>query len=160
MKNTMRYIFLVITILALIGVSIYSYIYLHYNDKGTINVDNNYYDIMFTNVNIGNDNLLVKVNDEKDSIHIEIPNIIKNNVYSFSIDVKNIGNQSISIKDILYNNINTNVEESNVLVESNFSENDVINGGEVRKLDIRVKYIGDVIENSFYNFDINYHFMK
>ena len=161
MKNKLKYIINILLLLILLGFTIYAYIDIHYSKKGSIINNSSYYDIKFTNVVVNNEELIVKVNDNNDSLSIQIPNLSKGKRYSFSVDLKNIGNEDINIKNVLYNNINTNVEESNVLIETSLLESEIIKGGEEKKLDVFVNYNGnDLVENKYYNFDINYYFIK
>ena len=160
MKKIIRYVIVIILLLILAGVSIYTFFNIHYSNKGNIKIDNKYYDIKFTNPIVYENDLIVKINDEEDTLHIDIPNVIKDKEYSFSIDAKNIGNENINIKDVLYKNINTNIEENDISISSNVSETEVIAGGEEKKLDIIVKYTGNDMENLYYSFDIKYLFIK
>ena len=102
---------------------------------------------------------MIKTNDGSDSIHIEVNNIIENKEIELSLDMKNIGSRDVIVDNYYYMNIDSNVDLSKVEITSSIEKNDVIKGGESKKLFIKIKYNGkEKIDNSYYNFNINYVF--
>ena len=159
MKNSLKYIILVILVIALVVLITFTYLNLHYSQKGTIKVNKNYYDIVFSNIMVEQDGVKIKVNNTDDSIHIEVPNIIETKEINFSLDVKNIGNKDVLVDNFSYTNVDGNIDTSKVEIISSLEKNTTIKGGESRKLFVTIKYDGkEKIEDSYYNFNINYVF--
>lgn len=159
MKNTLKYIILLILSIILVVSITFTYLKLHYSEKGIIKVNNGYYDIVFSNVLIENDDAKIKTNDNDDYVHIEINNLIENKEIELSLDLKNIGSKDVFVDNFSYANIDSNVDLSKVEIISSLEKNTIIKGGESKKLFVKVKYNGkEKIENSYYNFNINYVF--
>lgn len=159
MKNTVKYILLLILSIILVVCITFTYLKIHYFEKGTIKINNSYYDIVFSNILVENNDLMIKTNDGSDSIHIEVNNIIENKEIELSLDMKNIGSRDVIVDNYSYMNIDSNVDLSKVEITSSIEKNDVIKGGESKKLFIKIKYNGkEKIDNSYYNFNINYVF--
>lgn len=159
MKNSIKYIVIILILIISVGFITMSYLKAHYNETGEIKVTKKYYDIIFTNIMVDND-ISVKVNNDEDSIHVEIPSF-KNSEASISIDVNNIGNIDAIVDNFSYTNIVTNMVKDNMLIDVSLQKDSVIKGSESKRLNIILKYIGnDQIENPYYNFNINYIFKE
>ena len=159
MKKSLKYIILVILVITLVVLITFSYLKLHYSEKGTIKITKNYYDIVFNNTMMEYDGIKVKINNEEDSIHIEVPNIEKNKDISFSLDVKNIGSKDAFIDNFEYSNIDSSVDTEKIEIATSLEKGSVIKGGESKKLYVNIKYNGNEKgENLYYNFNVNYIF--
>jgi hypothetical protein len=104
---------------------------------------------------IDNDNISVKLDNEKKFIHIDIDDLSKEE--QINIDIKNIGNIDGMIKNYAISNIDTNVDNDLIELTSSINNGDVIKKGESKKLTIKIKNKSN-IENVHYNFNINYLF--
>lgn len=161
MKNTLKYIILLILSIVLVVSITFTYLDLHYSEKGTIKINNGYYDIVFSNVLVENDDAKVKINNDEDSIHIGVNNIIENKEIELSLDLKNIGSKDVFVDNFSYANIDSNVDLSKIEIISSLEKNTIIKGGESKKLFVKIKYNGkEKIEDSYYNFNINYVFQE
>ena len=159
MKNSLKYIILTLLVIVLVVLITFTYLSLHYSKRGTIKVTKDYYDIVFSNIMMEEEGLKIKANSEDDSIHIEVPNIVKTKEIKFSLDIKNIGNKDVKVDNYSYANIDSNIDISKVEIITSLEKESVIKGGESRKLFVTIKYNGkEKKEDSYYNFNINYVF--
>ena len=143
----------IVFLILFIFVLTYSYLNTNFSQKGNIDYKRKYYDIVFNNVTIDADTTMkVKLDSDSDTIKIKVEDLNEfRKTNSFSIDLTNIGNINAIIKNIRILNINSNVQLTNV--------NDIINGGETKKLIICITYNKtSKIENPYYFFDIKYDF--
>ena len=159
MKKAFKYIILLLLVIILVVCITYSHLNLHYSEKGNISINNNYYDIIFGNTMIDNDDVKVKINNDEDYIHIQAKDIVKYKEITLSLDVKNIGNKDAYLDSFSYSNVDSNVNLDNVEITSSLLKDTTIKGGESKKLVVKIKYNGkEKIEDSYYNFNINYTF--
>ena len=153
MKNSLQYIVLIIIFITCVVSITLSYLHTNYKEMGSIKVTKKYYDIMFDNAIIDNNSTSIKIDNDKDSLHIEIPEF-KNDV-EFSLDVKNIGNVDVLLDSISYTNVVTNMDKTKVKVITSLEKNDIIRGGDEKKLVVKITSDGVNIEDPHYNFNIN-----
>lgn len=160
MKNSIKYIIFMVVIIGCVVCLTISYLHAHYKEIGEISVIKKYYDIMFTNAIVNGNDASIKIDNDNDSIHLEIPNF-KDNTLLYSVDLINIGNVDVNIDSVSYTNIDTNINKDDVKITTSLSKGDLIKGGEQKKINIRIDYIGSKkLDNNYYNFNINYVFEK
>lgn len=151
----------IVFLILFIFVLTYSYLNTNFSQKGNVDYKRKYYDIVYNNVTIDADTTMkVKLDNEKDTINIDIRNLNEfKKANSFSIDLTNIGNINAIISNIKIDNIHSNVSPKDVNVDISTNVNDIINGGETKKLIICITYNKtSKIENPYYFFDIKYDF--
>lgn len=151
MKDYFKYILLVVLfIVFVISFTMYN-LYIKKSISGNFNVSSNYNEIKYTNIVINDKDNVVKIDDKNKSIHIEIPKLVKDTF--FSVDIVNIGNKDIIIKNFSYMNIDTDLDKNNIVIDTSLKENEIIKGGYSKKLNI---YVRNNNKNSDkYNFNIN-----
>lgn len=151
----------IVFLILFIFVLTYSYLNTNFNQKGNIDYKRKYYDIVYNNVTIDADTTMkVKLDSDNDTIKIRVEDLNEfRKANSFSIDLTNIGNINAIIKNIRILNTNSNVQLKDVNVDISTNVNDIINGGETKKLIICITYNKtSEIENPYYFFDIKYDF--
>ena len=151
----------IVFLILFIFVLTYSYLNTNFSQKGNIDYKRKYYDIVFNNVTIDADTTMkVKLDSDNDTIKIKVEDLNEfRKANSFSIDLTNIGNINAIIKNIRILNTNSNVQLKDVNVDISTNVNDIINGGETKKLIICITYNKtSEIENPYYFFDIKYDF--
>lgn len=151
----------IVFLILFIFVLTYSYLNTNFSQKGNIDYKRKYYDIVFNNVTIDADTTMnVKLDSDSDTIKIKVEDLNEfRKANSFSIDLTNIGNINAIIKNIRILNINSNVQLKDVNIDISTNVNDIINGGETKKLIICITYNKtSEIENPYYFFDIKYDF--
>ena len=151
----------IVFLILFIFVLTYSYLNTNFSQKGNIDYKRKYYDIVFNNVTIDADTTMkVKLDSDSDTIKIKVEDLNEfRKANSFSIDLTNIGNINAIIKNIRILNINSNVQLKDVNIDISTNVNDIINGGETKKLIICISYNKtSEIENPYYFFDIKYDF--
>lgn len=162
-QNKLPYFMLYILASILVISITMTYIIIQKDENGAGMITTNYYDIMFTNTTIDFDSKIqVNIDDEKDKISINIPNINEyKNKNSFSVDVINIGNIDAYVENMYLNNISTDIETSNINLDISFVKDDVIKGSESKKIIISIEYTGEELkEETGFSFDINYKFTE
>ena len=151
----------IVFLILFIFVLTYSYLNTNFSQKGNIDYKRKYYDIVYNNVTIDGDTTMkVKLDSDNDTIKIRVEDLNEfRKANSFSIDLTNIGNINAIIKNIRILNTNSNVQLKDVNVDISTNVNDIINGGETKKLIICITYNKtSEIENPYYFFDIKYDF--
>lgn len=151
----------IVFLILFIFILTYSYLNTNFSQKGNIDYKRKYYDIVFNNVTIDADTTMkVKLDSDSDTIKIKVEDLNEfRKANSFSIDLTNIGNINAIIKNIRILNTNSNVQLKDVNVDISTNVNDIINGGETKKLIICITYNKtSEIENPYYFFDIKYDF--
>ncbi len=152
-------IFICVFILFVFSITV-SRLFIKYDAGGSGIINKGYYDIIFSNPSVdNNDDTVIKINSDDDYIHIEMPSL--NNYMeekTFSIDATNIGNIDTRVESMFFSNIDTNINENDLDIKVNFTKNDLIKGSESKKIYITVKYNGPYREDAFYNFNVNYVF--
>lgn len=154
-------LFLLIVVLVF-SISI-TYIVIEKDETGKGTIKTSYYDVMFTNTTIDfNSTLEVKIDDDKDKISINIPNLNEfKESNSFSIDVKNIGNIDAYVENVNLTNIKTNIETENLNIDMTLIKDDIIKGSESKKLIFTITYKGKITEETpQISFDVNYKFSE
>ena len=160
MKNGIKYIIFIIVVICCAGGLTMSYLHAHYKETGEINISKKYYDIMFTNAIVSGSDTSIKIDNDNDSIHFDIHNF-SDKVLLYSIDLINIGNVDVNVDSISYTNVDTNFDKNDVKITTSISKGDLVKGGEQKKLNVTLEYLGNnKIENNYYNFNINFVFEK
>lgn len=158
-KITYALIILLFSILVL-SLALY-YLFNGFSIRGDANIIKKYYDIKLNNVSIDYEtDMTVKLDNENSTIQIKVPDLNQfKKTNSFSIDLTNIGNIDAKITDIRIENIFANIDTKNVNINLSLDKEDVIKGGETKKLNIEITYNGkDKIEQPYYEFSIKYVF--
>jgi len=155
MKDSLKYIILVLLFIILVVSLTLSNLFIKYKEQGKFNVIRKDFDIVFTNQFVKNDNVKLKINNEKDYLHIDISNLVKE--VNIEVDVKNIANIDAIVKNFSYSNINTNAMNKEVVVYSSIKNGDIIKKGDSKKLNIIIKNNSDR-RDIYYNFNLNYLF--
>ena len=155
MKNSLKYILLILLVIMMVLSITLSTLYIKYDSKGEFNLIKQYSDIHFNNINLTN-GVSVKLNEESSSIRVNISPLEKE--AEFTVDIVNTGNKDVILKNFSYTNIVTNLDQDNIIIDSSLREGSVIRGGEIKKLKIVVNNSGKTVSDSEYNFNINYVF--
>ncbi len=151
MKNSLKYVILIILFIVLVISVTVSNLFIKYETKGEFNYKNKYYEIKYSNITMNNNQTMVKIDEENNSIHISIPTLEKKEVISF--DITNIGNSDIIFDNYSITNIDTIVNTDNVIVNTSINKNELIKGGNSKKVIINI--INNNKNNGYYNFNIN-----
>lgn len=158
-KITYALIILLFSILVL-SLALY-YLFNGFSIRGDANIIKKYYDIKLNNVSVDYEtDMTVKLDNENSTIQVKVHDLNQfKKTNSFSIDLTNIGNIDAKITDIRIENIFANIDTKNVNINLSLDKEDVIKGGETKKLNIEITYNGkDKIEQPYYEFSIKYVF--
>ncbi len=158
-KITYALIVLLFSILVL-SLALY-YLFNGFSIRGDANIIKKYYDIKLNNVSIDYEtDMTVKLDNENSTIQVKVPDLNKfKKTNSFSIDLTNIGNIDAKITDIRIENIFANIDTKNVNINLSLDKENIIKGGETKKLNVEITYNGkDKIEQPYYEFSIKYVF--
>ena len=158
-KITYALIILLFSILVL-SLALY-YLFNGFSIRGDANIIKKYYDIKLNNVSVDYEtDMTVKLDNENSTIQVKVPDLNQfKKTNSFSIDLTNIGNIDAKITEIRIENIFANIDTKNVNKNLSLDKEDVIKGGETKKLNIEITYNGkDKIEQPYYEFSIKYVF--
>lgn len=147
--KTSKYIIIVLLFIALVISVTVSTLYIKYEIKGDFNYSKNYYELKYSNIEMDKDDISVKMNNN--SIHIDIPELDKE--ANISIDITNIGSMDVILDSYQIINIDTSLDKDNVIVSTSFNKDEVIKGGYVKKLTIKIKNNGK--KKGYYNFNID-----
>lgn len=161
MKRISNYIIFILFFIVFIFIITYSYLNTNFNQKGNMDYKRKYYDIVYSNVTIDYDTTMkIKLDNDNDTISVRVNDLNEfKKTNSFSVDLTNIGNINAIIQSIKIQNIQSNIEPKKVNIDISTKENDIIKGGETKKLIIRITYNEtDKKEVPFYFFDIKYDF--
>ena len=141
MKQTTKYILLVLIFIAIVVGITFSFLFIRYDEKGSVEVVKKYYDVMFINTMIeDNKKTSIKLNNNDDSIHISIPNLNEEKLTTFSVDAINIGNIDTYVDNYSISNVDTNANINDVQIEVSLNKDELIKGGESKKINVKVKY--------------------
>ena len=158
-KITYALIILLFSILVL-SLALY-YLFNGFSIRGDANIIKKYYDIKLNNVSVDYEtDMTVKLDNENSTIQVKVPDLNQfKKTNSFSIDLTNIGNIDAKITEIRIENIFANIDTKNININLSLDKEDVIKGGETKKLNIEITYNGkDKIEQPYYEFSIKYVF--
>lgn len=158
-KITYALIILLFSILVL-SLALY-YLFNGFSMMGKADIIKKYYDIKLNNVSIDYEtNMTIKLDNENGTIQVKVPDLNKfKKTNSFSIDLTNIGNIDAKIIDIRIENIFANIDTKNVNINLSLDKEDIVKGGETKKLNVEITYNGkDKIEQPYYEFSIKYVF--
>ena len=155
MKGSLKYIMIVIVLIGLVVSITLSTLFIKYKEQGKFNVIRKNFDVVFTNQYVKDSNVKLKINNDKDYLHIDISNIDKE--ASIDVDVMNIANIDALVKNFSYSNIDTNARDGEIVVTTSINNGDIIKKGDSKKLNIVIKN-NSVRKDIYYNFNINYLF--
>ena len=158
-KITYALIILLFSILVL-SLALY-YLFNGFSIRGDANIIKKYYDIKLNNVSVDYEtDMTVKLDNENSTIQVKVPDLNQfKKTNSFSIDLTNIGNIDAKITNVYIEKIFANIDTKNVNINLSLDKEDVIKGGETKKLNIEITYNGkDRIEQPYYEFSIKYVF--
>ncbi len=155
MKGSLKYIIIVIILIVLVVSITLSTLFIKYKEQGKFNVIRKNFDVVFTNQYVKDNNVKLKINNDKDYLHIDISNIDKE--ASIDVDVMNIANIDALVKNFSYSNIDTNARDGEIVVTTSINNGDIIKKGDSKKLNIVIKN-NSVRKDIYYNFNINYLF--
>ena len=156
MKTGLKYFVLVILFIALVISITVSTLYIKYEVKGEFNYNTSYYDIKYSNVSMDNNDIMVKVDEKNNSIHVDIPNLEKES--TISLDVTNIGSKDITLDSYEIINIDTTLDKNNIEITSTLDREDILIGGHSKKMIVNIK--NNNKESGKFNFNINYIFKE
>ena len=158
-KITYALIVLLFSILVL-SLALY-YLFNGFSIRGDANIIKKYYDIKLNNVSIDYEtDMTIKLDNKNGTIKVKVPDLNKfKKTNSFSLDLTNIGNIDAKITNIYIEKIFANIDTKNVNINLSLNKEDVIKGGETKKLNVEITYNGkDRIEQPYYEFSIKYVF--
>ena len=143
------YYLLVFMFTVFISFFISSFLIKNSNIKGKINIEKKYYDIVYESKS---DGLTV----DNDIININIKNI-KDEIY---IDAYNIGNKDVKLNNMDVKINNTNLDKDKLNINLNINKNDVIKGGETKRIIFNIDYDGENNENDYLNYSVKFNFIE
>jgi len=138
------------------------YLATNIKNRGSVEVDKEYFDIIFSNatINLETDSYLIIDNlNKKLKIRIKDLNDFKNE-NSFSLYLYNIGNIDCIFDNHLINIISSSVKENNVKINLSLSKDTKISFGEKKKLKVSIKYNGKSDKKEFLNAEIKLDFKE
>jgi hypothetical protein len=151
MINSLKYIILVILFIILVFSVTVSTLFIKYETKGNFVFSKNYSYIKYSNVSYDNDDIVVKMNEEDNYIHVSIPSLEKN--ATISLDMVNIGNEEVVLDNYSITNIDTELNKDNININVTINKDDVIKGGTTKKIIINVS--NNNKESGYLNFNVN-----
>ena len=149
--KTSKYIIIVLLFIALVISVTVSTLYIKYEIKGEFDYHKNYYEIKYSNISMDDGDIVVKLNENNTSIHIDIPELKEE--ANISIDINNIGSSDITLDSYQIINIDTSLNKDNVVVTTSLNKDEIIKGGYSKKLIINVK--NNNKGSGYYNFNID-----
>ncbi len=159
MKHEHKIIILISIFVLLVASITFTHVFIHYRETGSFNVVKNYYEVFITNPTISDSDMTIKVNNDENFVHVEIPDLKEKETIEFSYDLLNIGNTDIITNSYTLTNVMTNINMEDVIISSSIDKDEVIRGSESKKAILKIKYIGKNNEEKPYlNFNINYSF--
>ena len=156
-KNRLIILYSILLFSIIVFVFLITYIYLsnNYNEKGTVNINNKYYDVLINIVSIDNDSK-TKVYIEDSKINIDIPDLYKyKKTNSINVELYNIGNIDAKISNIELVNFDSNINIKNVDIKLSLNKEDIIYASSKKMLKIDITYNNpNSLETDNINFDI------
>lgn len=156
MKKSLKYILLIFLIIVLAICVTISIQYIKYGIKGELNYNNSYYEIKYSNVSMDNEEITVKIDEKNNSIHIEVPQLDREN--NITLDLTNIGSKDIVVDNYMITNIDTLLDQDNVVVSISLVEGEIIKGGSSKKIIVNIKNNNKT--KGYYNFNVDYIFKE
>ena len=162
MKHEHKYIALIILFVILVFSICFTYVFIHYKEKGSIEVIKNYYEVNISNAKIDYESSMsIKINNEENYIHVDIPDLKEKDVIEFSYDISNIGNVDLITEGYVITNLFSNVDTSNIDIKASLVKDEVLRGSDSKKIIVKVKYSGkNDKEIPHCSFNINYSFKE
>lgn len=155
MKNSLKYILLVIVFIAFVASITVSVLFTRYKEQGNFSLSRKRFEVVFSNVIIDSDRIKVKLDNDNKSIHIKAKDLKDKD--TISLDIKNIANIDAVVKNYSISNVDTNASNENVVVDTSIQNGDIIKKGETKKLIIKINN-NSKDKDLYYNFNINYLF--
>ncbi len=148
MENDQRIYYLVIFMfIVFISAFIAFFIIKNVNIKGKVQIEKKYSNIVYelkdSDVSLNNDLVCIRMNN------------VKNELY---FDIYNTGNKDITIDNTNINYVSTNMDKDKLNIKLSADKDDVIKGGEVKRVVININYDDSIKEDDYLNFDIKYSF--
>lgn len=141
------YYLLIFMFTIFIGAFIAFFIIKNMNIRGKVQIEKKYstivYELKDNELSQSNDLICVRMNNIKDELYF---------------DIYNTGNKDVIINNTNINNISTNMDKDKLNIKLNVDKDDVIKGGEVKRVVININYEDSIKENNYLNFDIKYGF--
>ena len=148
MENDQRIYYLVIFMfIVFISAFIAFFIIKNVNIKGKVQIEKKYSNIVYelkdSDLSLNNDLVCIRMNN------------VKNELY---FDIYNTGNKDITIDNTNINYVSTNMDKDKLNIKLSAEKDDVIKGGEVKRVVININYDDSIKEDDYLNFDIKYSF--
>lgn len=148
MENDQRIYYLVIFMfIVFISAFIAFFIIKNVNIKGKVQIEKKYSNIVYelkdSDLSLNNDLVCIRMNN------------VKNELY---FDIYNTGNKDITIDNTNINYVSTNMDKDKLNIKLSADKDDVIKGGEVKRVVININYDDSIKEDDYLNFDIKYSF--
>ena len=148
MENDQRIYYLVIFMfIVFISAFIAFFIIKNVNIKGKVQIEKKYSNIVYelkdSDLSLNNDLVCIRMNS------------VKNELY---FDIYNTGNKDITIDNTNINYVSTNMDKDKLNIKLSADKDDVIKGGEVKRVVININYDDSIKEDDYLNFDIKYSF--
>ena len=148
MENDQRIYYLVIFMfIVFISAFIAFFIIKNVNIKGKVQIEKKYSNIVYelkdSDLSLNNDLVCIRMNN------------VKNELY---FDIYNTGNKDITIDNTNINYVSTNMDKDKLNIRLSAEKDDVIKGGEVKRVVININYDDSIKEDDYLNFDIKYSF--
>ena len=149
-KEKKVYFLLIISFILFVCVFISTFIIKNINIKGKTNIIKKYSEVKYESNNdelfIHDDIVSVRLNELKDEL---------------SFNIYNIGNNDIKVSYLDIGIINTNLNRDKLNIKLDLNKNDVIKGGQVKRVVVYIDYDkNEIKENSYLNFDLKYSFSE
>ena len=148
MENDQRIYYLVIFMfIVFISAFIAFFIIKNVNIKGKVQIEKKYSNIVYelkdSDLSLNNNLICIRMNN------------VKNELY---FDIYNTGNKDITIYNTNIKYVSTNMEKDKLNIKLSADKDDVIKGGEVKRVVININYDDSIKEDDYLNFDIKYSF--
>ena len=148
MENDQRIYYLVIFMfIVFISAFIAFFIIKNVNIKGKVQIEKKYSNIVYelkdSDLSLNNNLVCIRMNN------------VKNELY---FDIYNTGNKDITIDNTNINYVSTNMDKDKLNIKLSAKKDDVIKGGEVKRVVININYDDSIKEDDYLNFDIKYSF--
>lgn len=134
----------------------------YYSNSGSMTLNKEYYSIIFNDISIDFDtSMSIKTDNDNNILYFNIPNLNEfKSERIISVNLVNIGNIDVYLDDYIIESTYKNIDTNNISIT--LSTDDItINGGETKKINIKIKYNGhDNVNIPFDEFYIKYKFNK
>lgn len=156
-KNKLIILYSILLFSVIIFVFLLTYIFLNnnYREKGTVDTNNKYYDVVINNVSIDYDSI-TKVNIKDNKINIDIKDLYRyTRANSINIELYNIGSIDAKINNIELVNYSGNANINNIDVKMSLKKDDIIEAYSKKMFKIDITYKeNNPLQTDNINFDI------